>query len=376
MKKSTSSIELACLAKEFQSIIDAKVNKIWLMGKKDDKELLIQLHLPSVGKKFLKIKAPDMAYLTDHKLETPDKPHGFCMFLRKRLNNARIRLIEQIDFERILKIVFETKDAKYNFYIELFTPGNFILADENNKIISALDTQKWKDREIRKGLDYICPKLKYNFLKLKKEELTELIKSSDKENIVKTLAIELGLGGMYAEELLFKAGIDKNKTKLSDKDISSLFDIIKDFRKLKLDPILVGSEILPFNIQSFKDIDSIEKKSFKTFNEALDKTLTEHTITEKHEDEKKEAIKFINKEERIVENQEEHIKKLKKQADDNQKIGEAIYHNYQLIDNLLKELKIARQKHSWKEIKKILKEKGHKIIKEINERNNEVVIEI
>ena len=175
MKKSISSIELACLVKEFQSIVDGKVNKIWLLGGSQGKELLLQLHIPNKGKKYLKVKAPDFTYLTDFKPETPVKPHGFCMFLRKRLNNARIRSVEQIDFERILKIVFEKKEGKMILYAELYTPGNFILTDENNKILSALETKKWKDREIKKGLEYVYPKLKYNFLKLKQSELTELI---------------------------------------------------------------------------------------------------------------------------------------------------------------------------------------------------------
>ena len=73
MKTSISSIELACLVKEFQSLIDGKVNKIWLL----EKELVIQLHIPNLGKKFLRIRSPDVVYLTDYKPETPEKPHGF-----------------------------------------------------------------------------------------------------------------------------------------------------------------------------------------------------------------------------------------------------------------------------------------------------------
>jgi len=351
-------------------LINAKLNKIWLIGGSNKKELFLQLHLPGQGKKYLKV-TPSVSYFTDHKADTPEKPHGFCMFLRKYLNSARIRGIEQVDFERILKIDLETAKGKYIFYAELFIPGNYILTDENNIIMSALETKKWKDREIKKGLEYVWPNLKHNFLKLKKEELAELIKKSDKENLVKTLAIELGLGGVYAEELLLGAKIDKNKKKLTDKEIITLFDQIKILRKLKLKPAVFGKEIIPFDMLSFQDK---EKQEFKTFNEALDGTLTEDIITKKSETQTKEATKHISKEERILDKQQEHIIKLKKQSEENQKVGEAIYHNYQLIEEILVELKKAKEKHTWKEIKAKLKD--HKVIKQINDKNQEVIVEV
>jgi predicted ribosome quality control (RQC) complex YloA/Tae2 family protein len=373
MKTTISSVELGAITKEFQSLIGAKLNKIWLIGGNDKKELFIQLHLPGEGKKYLKI-TPEVTYLTDHKADTPEKPHGFCMFLRKYLGSARIRAIEQVNFERVIKIDLETAKGKFIFYAELFTPGNYILADENNVILSALETKKWKDREIKKGLEYICPKLKYNFLKLNLSELKELVKNTDKENIVKTLAIELGLGGMYAEELLLRTGIDKNKTKLDDKEISDLFNTIKDFRKFKLNPSIIGKDILPIELKSFSGKKDLAIKNFKTFNEALDSALTEHIVTKKSEKQEKEASIHISKEERILVSQTKHIKQLEKQADENQIVGEAIYHNYQLIDEILFEINKAKKNHSWKDIKERLKD--HKLIKQINEKNQEVIIEL
>jgi len=370
MKSTISSIELAALIKEFQILVNAKLNKIWLIGGNEKKELFLQLHLPGQGKKYLKI-TPEVTYFTDHKADTPEKPHGFCMFLRKYLNSARIRAIEQVDSERIIKITLETAKGKYFFYTELFTPGNYILTDENNIIMSALETKKWKDREVKKGLEYVYPHMKYNFLKLKKEELSELIKKTDKENLVKALAIELGLGGLYAEELLLKSKINKDKKKLSEKEITALFDQVKELRKLKLKPAVIGKEIIPFDMLSFQDR---EKQEFKTFNEALDSALTENIITAKSDKQTKEATKHISKEERILESQTKHIKQLEKKADENQKIGEAIYHNYQLIEEILGELKKAKEKHSWKEIKAKLKD--HKIIKQINDKNQEVIVEV
>ena len=54
--------------------------------------------------------------------------------------------------------------------------------------------------------------------------------------------------------------------------------------------------------------------------------------------------------------------------------GESIYHNYQLIKEVLEELNKASKKYSWKEIKEKLKE--HKVIKEINEKDRKVLVEV
>ena len=51
-----------------------------------------------------------------------------------------------------------------------------------------------------------------------------------------------------------------------------------------------------------------------------------------------------------------------------------MYNKYQLIEGVLSQINFARKKHSWKEIKDKLK--GHKVVKEINEKEGKIVIEI
>ena len=70
-------------------------------------------------------------------------------------------------------------------------------------------------------MKYEYPKREYNLLELPKQQLKELLASSNK-TIVKVLALELGLGGLYAEEVLALAGVDKNRIKLNDQEITSL----------------------------------------------------------------------------------------------------------------------------------------------------------
>ena len=65
---------------------------------------------------------------------------------------------------------------------------------------------------------------------------------------------------------------------------------------------------------------------------------------------------------------------MKKEEKESREKGEAIYHNYQLIKEVLDELRRASKKYSWKEIKEKLKE--HKTIKEVNEKERKVVVEV
>ena len=58
------------------------------------------------------------------------------MFLRKKIHNLRVVSISQVSFERIVKIQFSKGDESFDLVIELFNPGNILLLDTNDKILS------------------------------------------------------------------------------------------------------------------------------------------------------------------------------------------------------------------------------------------------
>ncbi len=370
MQKNISFIEIACLVKELQILKDAKIDKVFLNPEQD---LLLQVHLPNTGKKILRLHPPHFFYLSEYRADTPEKPSGFCMFLRKQLENTRIKSIEQINAERIIAITFQGKDETFTLYTEYFSKGNIIFCNEKNIILAAYDQQEWKDRTIKVDLEYQYPKKATNFFTLKKEQLTELINDTDKESIVKLLALDLGLGGLYAEELCLKANINKTKKQLSDNEITALYNEIKHLRSLPIKPFYVidMNELVPFDLALFHEK---QKKLYLTFNELLDTELTNILLKHKQSEHSKKASKKKDEVLKIMAQQEEHIGQITKLINENQQKAEHIYNNYQLIDSILKEMQKAREKYSWKEIKE--KVKGHKLIKSINEKENEITVEI
>ena len=122
-----------------------------------------------------------------NKKETPTRPSGFWMLLRKYLANAFIKSIYQKESERI--VVFELeKNEKFYLIIELFSKGNLVLTDERYMIIGTLEWQKWKDRVVKPKETYIFPKPGFDWKKLNQKNLQEVLSKSEKRNLATALA--------------------------------------------------------------------------------------------------------------------------------------------------------------------------------------------
>ncbi|MBW2985488.1 NFACT family protein [Candidatus Woesearchaeota archaeon] len=353
MKPELSSLDLKYIVKELQLLVGGRVDKIHQINKK---KFFFRFYVTNQGKKVLKIILPGLFYLTEGGIKAPGKPMGYCAFLRKYLNNARIRGIRQKGYERIIEIFFEKKE-KYVLVIELFSRGNIILCKEDYTIISPLEGQDWSSRSIRKGLKYEFPPTREDISKILFENFKKIIEGSNKDSIVKTLAVDFGLGGIYAEEVCF--GIVEKDKEVMAKEIKTLFDSFKSLLKKRLKPVVYnGKRAFPFKLKSFEG----DIKEFDSYCLALDSLNF------------REYVDVKTKIDIMVEKQEKSVKKLAKEIEENTKIGELMYNKYQLIEDVLKQINLARKKYSWKEIKEKLK--GHKIIKEINEKESKIVIEI
>jgi predicted ribosome quality control (RQC) complex YloA/Tae2 family protein len=370
VRTETSALDLHFIVKELQLLVDGKVDKIYEQ-KEDKKSLLFRFHVPGKGKKQLKLLVPNFIYLTEFREQFPETPPGYCMFLRKRLDNARLRRIEQVGFERILELEFEAKEQNYIMIVELFSQGNVILADKDYKIISPLENKNWGVRTIRGGIKYEFPPKQADTSELDEKGFKEIFANTEK-NLVKTLAVDLGLGGLYAEELCIRAKLDKESKKLDDKHIKQIYNEMKKmFTAVPSAVLYENGELAPFALLHFKDM---KMKSFSSFNEALDSELSknlEEAEIKSQEDVKKEKEDKIQL---IITEQEERIKGLEKSIDENHRKGELIYEHYNDVKQILELLKQAREKYSWEEIKEKLK--GHKIIKEIKEKEGQIILEL
>ncbi len=347
--KILSSIEIACVVKELQNLLGAKVSQVY---QPDNIEIVLSFHKTGLGKQLLRLVPGQCLYLTFGKRESPKRQKNFCRFLRKRLNQSRLRKIEQKNNERIVEFFFEAKENNFYLIVEFFSKGNIILCDENKVIISALQVQIWKDRKIKARVHYEYPPSQANdFFSINKIEFKKMILESKKENVVKTLALNLGLGGIYAEYICSLAKIKKEKKHLNEKEIDALFNVVKDLRKLNIKAILTKDNCYPFEIE--------KGKQFERFNDALNDYYSQFMEFEEEKEKDSAYEKKLKKIKDIIQQQLTQIKTMEKAVKENKIKGDLIYENYSYVDEILKTINRALAKNiPWVEIKKKLKTKN------------------
>lgn len=367
MKKEMSSIDLHYIVAELQELKGARVDKVYQPSKK---EIIIQLRRTGGGKPLIRI-SPNFIYIARQKPEAPEAILGLCKALRKYLENTRLASAEQADSERVAILSFESKDAKYFLFAELFGGGNIILCDGNETIIQAAENKKMKGREVRGGIKYKAPSRGIALGKITAEQLKKIISSSTKGNLPTVLAVDLGLGGSYAKELCAMAGISESEKALKGEQIRMLHSSLKKMLEEKPNPQAVNegletADATPFRFKTYSEAKS---RAFNSFSEAIESIMPPET----HKKESK-FEKDIIKLEKAIAQQEERIAELEGTAENMQKYGEKIYENYQLVKEILDEIKKARKKYSWAEIRERLK--GHKIVREVNEKTGKITAEL
>lgn len=144
-----------------QKLCGLKVDKV-CQPERDEIDLLFRI--PDRSKLIINCTAstPYMA-LSDQPRENPAVPPMMCMLLRKHLSRAKITSIEQIGFDRIIRISFDSGDELGYFkskhlYCEMMGRGsNLIFADDDQKILAAFrqnDLSTKFDRIVMVGFTY------------------------------------------------------------------------------------------------------------------------------------------------------------------------------------------------------------------------------
>jgi predicted ribosome quality control (RQC) complex YloA/Tae2 family protein len=182
------------------------------------------------------------------------------------------------------------------------------------------------------------------------QEFEKIVTGTSMDAIVKCFAIELGLGGFYAEELCHKINVSKDKKRLSYDELHSAYRELMRLFNTPIKANVSGDEILP--IETSKNPD----KTFESFSQAIDETLTEkmETVTDKKE--AKEKVTKTKKISLVIEKQAERLVELEKSIVENQRKGELIYEKYMEVKELLDNINADRKKMSWDEMKKKYKD--------------------
>ncbi|WP_456374101.1 ribosome rescue protein RqcH [Methanocaldococcus sp.] len=392
MKTEITNVDVCCIVNELQNLVNGRLDKAFLIENEQNRELILKIHAPEGGSREVVISVGKYKYitLTNYEREKPKLPPSFAMLLRKYLKNAKLIKIEQVNFDRIVIFHFEVKGEVYKLIAELFGEGNIILLNSEDVIILPLRIERWSTRNIVPKEKYKFPPQKpLNPYNLDFSIAYEVFKDYFLENkgveYVRLISRVFGLGGLYAEEICERAGIDKKKKNLSEEEIKKLFETSKNlfneiFNNKKPQIVLKDGEyfdVVPIDLKKYQNL---EKKYYNSFLEAVDDYFAKFLFSVEIKKEKSKIEREIERQENILKRQLETLNKYKEESEKNQIKGDLIYANYQIVEELLNTIKMAREKMDWTKIKKIIKEnKDHPIlglIENINENSGEIILRL
>lgn len=221
-----------------QKLCGLKVDKV-CQPERDEIDLLFRI--PDRSKLIINCTAstPYMA-LSDQARENPAVPPMMCMLLRKHLSRAKITSVEQIGFDRIIRISFDSGDelgffkSKY-LYCEMMGRGsNLVFADEDQKILAAFrqnDLSTKFDRIVMVGFAYEpMPTLdRIDPILCDKDLFVEKFSSLPPESRLDQFFQKnfLGFGKLTAREIVYRACGEADGT-TSDVSVDALWDAFSD----------------------------------------------------------------------------------------------------------------------------------------------------
>lgn len=359
MKAELTSFDVVALVFELQqSLRNARIGKIYQIN---PTTLLFKLHRRDESPLHLLIESGRRIHLTSYVLQKPLRPPAFCMALRKSLRNGKITDIQQHEFERTIALNVHTKEGEFQLIIELFGEGNIILVSPENKILHALVYKRMRDRSILRGENFqYAPPSGKNPLKLSRKDFYE-IRNFGQLEIVKALTKFLSIGGLYAEEVLLRAEIDKNSPcealgrQELDKIFAQLQLILSSLATKKIEACVIADEdgnwvdVTPIRLKKYEHFQTI---TYGKFNEALDEFYMETKLKTEMTQATREFERQLAKLRRVLEKQQKALKDSKIDVQRNKRLGELVYAH--LGELQLLQQRILNEKRSGKTWKQII----------------------
>ncbi|MFB6109516.1 MAG: ribosome rescue protein RqcH [Halodesulfurarchaeum sp.] len=363
-KREVTSVGLVALVGELGAYTGATVDKAYLY---EDGLVRLKMRDYDRGRIELLIQVGEekRAHVTEPEFvpPAPDRPPNFAKMLRNRIAGADLASVSQHGFDRILEFEFRRGDEDTTIVAELFGEGNLAVLDESGTVVDSLSTVRLRSRTVAPGAQYAFPESRINPLEMDYEEFAGVMADSDTD-LVRTLATQLNLGGTYGEELCTRAGVEKTRPieEAGDDEYERIYDamtaLFEDLREGDTDPRVYREEgrvvdATPVPLEEYADL---EAEVFDSFNDALSTYFRELGESEaESEPDRSSGPDFeaeIEKRERIIEQQEQAIEDFEREAEAEREKAEALYANYEFVDEILDTVRDAREAgHSWGEIR-------------------------
>ncbi len=364
MNKTLSSVDLVALVSEFQILSHAKLQQVY---HPDKTEFCLHLHVPGKGKQYLRIIAGKMINFASDKRSSL-APTGLCMSLRKHIGGAIIQKVWQKDAERIIIFDLIRGDLKFHLVVELFSKGNVVLCDSNWQILALQSWQLRKSGAVKMKQEYKFPESRFNWQICSLKEFSSVVSESDKKNLATVLATDMGLGGVFSEEICGRANVDAKLvvSEVVPTDLKKLFVALGSVKKELESPkgYVYSTQISPITLSLTKVGELLEEK--ESFSDALDLV---NPLVKKSPFEAK-----IQKIEKIISKQTEVIIGIEQDIIDNSRKGDILYEKYSDIVKLQEIVTSMVKSKGWDTVKKELE--SSKSIVSVDLKKKTVVLDL
>jgi predicted ribosome quality control (RQC) complex YloA/Tae2 family protein len=345
--KEFTSFDVAATVRELKAeVSDTFVSNIYQL---ESRNVLLKLHKTDKPPIWFVLEAGRRVNLTAYAIEKPSKPPAFCMALRKYLRNARLLNAEQYEFERVLVLYFKAEQGLLKLILELFGEGNIILVGEKGEILQALTYKRMRDRDVVRGETFkFAPSGGKNPLNIDKEMLRNSLQQLSGVEVVRGLTRFLSIGGVYAEEVLMRAAVDKTKfcNLLNEQDIDAIHDRLKNMLSQvmngTLEPCIVLNQskefvdAVPLRLLRYGD-GACTVQPYNSFNEALDEFYSKvSAVKQVSENAKLDTLETeVKRLERIIADQQNVIAFARAQAEQFKHTGDIIYAHFNELQTVL-----------------------------------------
>lgn len=212
-------ITIAAVAKQLSTLLIG--GRVYKIAQPESDELLLTIKT-NTGQYRLLLSANaslPLVYLTSTNKPSPMTAPGFCMLLRKHLQNARITAITQPGLERCLHITMEHLDemgdlCQKDLILELMGKhSNIIFCSSNGTIIDSIKHVSCavsSVREVLPGREYFLPvtQEKKDALSLSRNEFLDTITEKPQPSYKALYTNLTGFSPTLSQEICFRAEID------------------------------------------------------------------------------------------------------------------------------------------------------------------------
>jgi len=322
---SMSNLDVAVWVRRAQGSVGCRVDNIYTRGE----QLLLKLRAGG-NVRFLLVEAGVRIHFTSRTSGLEEASRGFALQLKRLLRDRRLIAVEQLGFDRVVKLTFS---GDMSLYAELLPRGVVALVDGRGVVVAASRSLEARDRVVKPGLEYRPPPLQlYNPFLLDASEIASRV--SVGSDVVRGLVRGLGLPGEVAEEVVYRASLEP---KLSPRELS--VEVYERLRR-ELEGIYTESmegrgylilregapvEATPFKPRRFPAEYVVELSSL---DEALDE-LFSIRLAEKADVLEAERAKL----ERSLAEARELEARYKAEAESRRALAEILARNYDLVES-------------------------------------------